>query len=489
MPPAPAVSPRTPVDLGPLASAAVAARVLGPLVAQGAIVRRPRATAWAERRQTDRSAGALLRDLRRQHGGAPVVLRLGPRRLVLPLDAGDVGALLAGSPDPFSPATVEKRAALGHFEPDGVLISPAGRRPARRLLNEQALDTSEPVHRDAAAPRAAVDREAGALLAAVDRTGVLDWETFAPAFWRTVRTVVLGESARDDDRVTDVLATLRRAANWAYLHPRRPRLRAELADRLHAYVRRAEPGSLIAHAAAQADRGVDPAGQVPQWLFAFDAAGAAVLRALAVAAARPAVRDRLRAEAAEGAAGVALQPYARAAVLESVRLWPTTLVVLRDSTAPTTWGGRELPAGTSFAVVSAHVHRDPERLDFADAWAPEAWLDGRADADWGLIPFSGGPVSCPGRNVVLLVAGRAAVPAVRGRPGVPARAGPRHRFAAGDVRPLRRAVPHRRARAGGVLRHPPGGCARVNPWAVRASALVAASQIPEIRTKPVGRQA
>lgn len=404
MPLAPAVSPRTPVDLGPARSAAVAARVLGPLVAQGAIVRRPRATAWAERRQTDRSAGALLRDLRREHGGAPVVLHLGPRRLVLPLDAGDVGALLAGSPEPFSPATVEKRAALGHFEPDAVLISAPGHRPARRLLNEQALDTSEPVHRDAGPLLAAVDREAGALLATVERTGVLDWDAFAPAFWRAVRTVVLGESARDDHRVTDVLWTLRQAANWAYLRPRRPRLRAELADRLHAYVRRAEPGSLIAHAAAaQAQRGVDPAGQVPQWLFAFDAAGAAVVRALAVAAARPAVRDRLRAEAASGAA---MQPYARGAVLESVRLWPTTLVVLRDSTAPTTWGERVLPAGTGFAVVSAHFHRDPERLGIADAWAPEAWLDGRADADWGLLPFSGGPVSCPGRNVVLLVAGR-----------------------------------------------------------------------------------
>ncbi|GIG37604.1 cytochrome P450 [Cellulomonas pakistanensis] len=404
MPVAPAVSPRTPVDLDRVRSAAVAARVLGPLVAQGAIVRRPRATAWAERRQTDRAAGALLRDLRREHDGAPVVLRLGPRRLVLPLDAGDVGALLAGSPDPFSPATVEKRAALGHFEPDSVLISPTDRRPARRLLNEQALDTSEPVHRDADALLAAVDREAAALLAEVDRTGVLDWPTFAPAFWRTVRTVVLGESARDDHRVTDVLWTLRRAANWAYLHPRRPRLRAELADRLHAYVRRAEPGSLIAHAAAaQRDRGVDPVGQVPQWLFAFDAAGAAVLRALAVAAARPAVRERLRGEARSGSS---MQPYARGAVLESVRLWPTTLVVLRDSTAPTTWGRRELPGGTSFAIVSAFAHRDAERLDFADAWSPEAWLDGRADADWGLLPFSGGPVSCPGRNVVLLVAGR-----------------------------------------------------------------------------------
>lgn len=398
------VSPRTPVDLGPARSAAVAARVLAPLVAQGAIVRRPRVTAWAERRQADRSAGALLRALRDEHGGAPVVLRLGPRRVVLPLDPDDVGALLAGSPEPFTPATVEKRAALGHFEPDAVLISPADRRPRRRLLNEQALDTSEPVHHDAEPLLAAVDREAAGVLAAARAAGTLEWDTFAPGFWRMVRTVVLGEGARDDDRVTDLMQQLRSAANWAYLHPGRPRLRAELADRLATYVRRAEPGSLIAHAAAAAEeRGVDPVGQVPQWLFAYDAAGAAVLRALAVAAARPDVRERLRAEAASGRA---MQPYARGAVLESVRLWPTTLVVLRDSTAPTTWGTRELPAGTGFAVVSAYFHRDRDRLAIADAFTPEAWLDGRADADWGLVPFSGGPVSCPGRNVVLLTAGR-----------------------------------------------------------------------------------
>jgi cytochrome P450 len=404
------VSPRTPVDLGPLRSATVAGRVLLPLVAQGAIIRRPRVTAWAERRQTDRSMTALLRDLRRETDGAPVVLDLGPRRVVLPLDPGDVGALLAGSPEPFTPATQEKRAALAHFEPDAVLISPVDRRPRRRLLNEQALDTSEPVHRDAEPLLAAVDREAAELLDTVRGTGTLDWPTFAPAFWRLVRTVVLGESARDDERITELMATLRRAANWAYLHPPRPRLRAELADRLRGYVERAEAGSLIAHAAAASagrtpggGSGVDPAGQVPQWLFAYDAAGAAVLRALAVATARPGVRDRLRAEAASGAA---MQPYARGAVLESVRLWPTTLVVLRDSTAPTTWGERELPAGTGFAVVSAHFHRDRDRLDVADAFTPEAWLDGRADADWGLVPFSGGPVSCPGRNVVLLTAGR-----------------------------------------------------------------------------------
>jgi cytochrome P450 len=422
------VSPRTPVDLGAARSARVAAAVLGPLVAQGAIVRRPRVTAWAERRQTDRAATALLRDLRAEHGGAPLVLRLGPRRVVLPVDPEDVGALLAGSPDPFTPATVEKRAALAHFEPEAVLISPTERRPARRRLNEQALDTSEPVHRDAEPLLAAVDRETAALLAEVRRQGALDWDAFAPAFWRLVRTVVLGASARDDERVTELMATLRKAANWAYLHPPRPALRRELADRLHGYVDRAEPGSLIAHAAAAAGAdGPDPADQVPQWLFAYDAAGAAVLRALAVAASRPAVRDRLRAEAASGAA---MQPYARGAVLESVRLWPTTLVVLRDSTAPTTWGERELPAGTGFAVVSAHFHRDRDRLDIADGFAPEAWLDGRADADWGLVPFSGGPVSCPGRNVVLLTAGR-----LLARLAEPDLVFPRARYLAADPLP------------------------------------------------------
>jgi len=379
----------------------VAGRVLLPLVAQGAIVRRPPVTAWAQRHQVDRSAGALLRRLRDRYDGAPLVLRVGPRRLVLPVHPGDVEALLAGSPEPFSPASREKRAALRHFEPDAVLISAPRARPARRVLNESALDTAEPVHRDATVLLEAVEREARALLARARERGVLDWEGFAPAFWRVVRTVVLGAGGRDDERLTDLMLALRADANWAYLRPRRDRLRAELSARLSAHVRRAEPGSLVARAARAAQgTGVDPAGQVPQWLFAFDAAGAAVMRALAVLAARPGVRQDLHDEAS---AGGAMLPFARACVLESVRLWPTTLVILRDAVAPTVWGRRELPAGTGFAVVSSFFHRDPDRLSFADRFEPQAWLDGRADADWSLVPFSGGPVSCPGRNVVLLV--------------------------------------------------------------------------------------
>lgn len=62
------------------------------------------------------------------------------------LDADDVQRVLAASPEPFATATREKRAALGRFQPHGVLISDAADRPDRRRWNEAVLDTARPVH-------------------------------------------------------------------------------------------------------------------------------------------------------------------------------------------------------------------------------------------------------------------------------------------------------------------------------------------------------
>lgn len=390
----------TPVDLNPAEAARVVTAVLAPLVAQGAIIRRPRATAWAERHQTDRTARKVLAGLRARHDGAPLVLRIGPRRLVVVTEPGDVQRLLEGSPEPFTPANREKIGALRHFQPDGVLISTTTDRRYRRPFNETVLRPEMPVHDDGAAFTDAVRRGAAALARKLHDSGTLDASTFTDTWWEIVLQVVLGPSARTDRELVDVLDALRRDANWSWFHPRDDRLRAELGRRIESYLAVPEPGTLAA--AAHAAGPVTAPGQVPHWLFAFDTAGAATLRALAVVAARPEVRARVLAEVAPGVEP-ALLPYARACVLESLRLWPTTLVVLRDSTGPTTWGERTLPGGTGFAVVSEFFHRDPDRLDHADGFAPEAWLDGRNNADWGLVPFSGGPVSCPGRNVVLLV--------------------------------------------------------------------------------------
>jgi cytochrome P450 len=404
----------TPVDLSAAENARVLGKVLAPLVAQGAIVRRPSVTAWAERHQTDRTAHAVLTELRERYGGAPLVARIGTRRLVVVTEPDDVRRLLEGSPEPFTPATKEKHAALTHFQPEGVLISSTAERWHRRPFNEVVLQTDQPVHDDAAAVVDAVHRGAAQLSQQLASTGRFDAQSFSDAWWGIVLEVVLGSKARGDRELVAVLDALRRDANWSWLRPRRTRLREELEGRIASYVRSPEQGCLAA--AAHRCGPATAVGQVPHWLFAFDAAGAATLRALAMAAARPPVRERLLADAepAGPAAGPvarsasparpALLPYARACVLESLRLWPTTFAVLRDSTGPTDWGERTLPTRTGFAVVSSFFHRDPARLEHADMFVPEAWLDGRNSADRGLIPFSGGPVACPGRNLVLLVA-------------------------------------------------------------------------------------
>jgi hypothetical protein len=122
-----------------------------------------------------------------------------------------------------------------------------------------------PLHRAAAAIADKVRDEADRL----DAGAVLDWPAFEAMFARIARRVVLGDAAGVDTRLTAELNRLRDAANWAYLRPRQEFLRERFQRRVDAYTARAEPGSLAGEmAGTPAAGGVDPAGQVPHWLFA-----------------------------------------------------------------------------------------------------------------------------------------------------------------------------------------------------------------------------
>jgi cytochrome P450 len=216
---------------------------------------------------------------------------------------------------------------------------------------------------------------------------------------------VLGDAARDDDALTGDLARLRSDANWAFLRPRRSRLRERFYARLGGHLARAEPGSLAGvMASTQVNHATAPLQQVPQWLFAFDAAGMATFRALALIAAHPEHAERAREELKDGD-GSARQhlPYLRACILESVRLWPTTPLVLRESVEATTWETGVMPAQTGIILFVPFFHRDDQRLPFAHRFSPELWREDRVE-QWPLIPFSGGPATCPGQNLVLLLA-------------------------------------------------------------------------------------
>jgi cytochrome P450 len=384
----------------------VALQVVLPTLAGGVIKRRPLGLAAAEKLQLDRSAVRLLRRLKSRYGGRPLRLRVPGRSVDLALSGEDVAEVLAGAPTPFSPSTKEKRAALRHFQPHGVLISDAVERRPRRRFNEEVLEPGRPLH-DLAAPfAAAINREASAL----SELAALDWDAFNVAWWRMVRRVTLGESAVGDDELTDMLGRLRKDGNWAYAHPRRDQLLSRFHARLAGYLERAEPGSL-AEAVASASResekdGGEPdkdviADQVAHWLFAFDAAGIVTFRALALLATHPAAMERVREELADVDLTRPDQfTYLRACALESVRLWPTTPALLRESTTDTSWG----PAGTTVLIFAPFFHRDPDTMPYADRFEPEIWLDGTAASNPALVPFSAGPAICPGRDLVLFCA-------------------------------------------------------------------------------------
>lgn len=390
--------------LPPSDTVAVLRDVLIPLAARGLIMRRQRTETWLDRRDADRRAVSRLEELRVRHRGAPIRLRLPSRNVAIILSAADARIVLDGSPEPFATANREKRAALARFQPHGVLISDAVARPGRRRFNEHVLDTPDPVHRRADELLAPVEDEAEALLRAARAAGGLTWSIFAVGWWRLVRRLVLGVSAREDHAVTDLLARLRADANWAYVKPSPHRLGNQFLARVREYLDRAEPGSLAGLIAEQG-RGEHAEDQVAHWLFAFDAAGMASFRALALIDAHPAEAGAIHAELSVSPdLGPHLWPRLQATVLESLRLWPTTPAILRDSTIATEWQNGILPAGSAILIHVPFFHRSEHWLPEADRFAPSLWLEPRDEAASPLLlPFPAGPAGCAGRNLVLLV--------------------------------------------------------------------------------------
>ncbi|MET7329527.1 cytochrome P450 [Nonomuraea sp. NPDC005650] len=357
-----------PSRVTPAEALALAATVALPSIAQGPVARRPFAVRLAELTDADGRAIRLLARLRAGHGDGPLLVRLpGGRWVMLPLASRDVRAVLEDRA--FTPAARGKRGALGHFQPDGVLITrDPDLRERRRALNDQVLGSGF-------CHFARVVEEEAATL---PRYGLLTWPRFHAMHWRIVRRVVLGDGARDDVILTRQLDRLRADANWSDLRGRRTDVFNAFRRRLDGHLARAEPGSLAAVLArAHAAPDVHPEGQVPHWLFAFDGAAMVAYRALALAAAQRGPVDL------------------RATVLESARLWPVTIDIVREAVGPTEW---DIPEGTTVVSHSPYVNR----AEPGDTYRPELWREG--GGEWAGVPFSAGFARCAGEDLVLFTA-------------------------------------------------------------------------------------
>ncbi len=278
------------------------------------------------------------------------------------------------------------------------LISCGAVRAERRQLDETALDTAAPLHHLAGDFARMIAEEAATLADEARPAGRLDAAEFTRWWWLLVRRIVLGDAARNNNSVTDDLWRLRKSGNWSFLGLSHVRLRERFFDRLFTYADVADPQSLIGTLAQLPAHGsVDAVGHVLHWLFAFDAAGMAALRAVAVLATHPEERSRCETGELEQ---LKLRPFLRACVLESIRLWPATPAILRELTANTTFGaGTRFASGSSVLIATPAFQRDPDLLPFANDFVPDIWVDGRPEQYPQLVPFSAGPAECPGRNL------------------------------------------------------------------------------------------
>ena len=190
----------------------VVASVLAPTIAKGVIKRRPSMERMAQRRNLDLKAVKLMQDLRRKYGSGPLLLRLPFRPQILLLDAVDVKQVLKATPLSFSAASTEKRSALTHFEPGNVLISDGARRQELRPVHEQALATNQRVHPLVEKFKRIIDEELEDF-PEMSATKEVGWAEFSLRWFRIVRRITLGDAARDDSELTDLLDALRRRAN------------------------------------------------------------------------------------------------------------------------------------------------------------------------------------------------------------------------------------------------------------------------------------
>jgi hypothetical protein len=363
--------------------------VFVPNAVRGIFRLRPTAVAAATKTDVDRWALGLLEGIRRAHSPGPVWVRVVRDPALLVLAREDVRTVLDGSPDPFAPDPEAKRKGMGHFQPDALTISRDGDWESRRAFAEAVLDTGQAHHRFAKRFAAVAVEESDALLA--DAGAELRWADWHLAFRRITRRMVLGDAARDDEALTDLLAEMMDGANGM---PEEPDERVgEFTGRIAAYLAAAEPGSLAGEAAtAPADAATRPERQLTHWLFASgDTLAANAYRALALLATHGGERARALED----------DRYMDAALSEAMRLWPTTPLLSRETLAETELGGVRVPAGTQILISNLLNHRDRSAISYADRFAPSEWVDGDAASEPFFNFFSSGPQGCPGAGLAV----------------------------------------------------------------------------------------
>ena len=378
---------------------------LAPSLARGLFAPRRGVIKLLTRFDSDARAVAVLKGIREKHGGQGARLLGG--RIVTLWGPDAIGEVLDKSADVYDSGSGAKAKGMCHFQPDALTLSSGFEWKDRRAFNESVLATSEVVH-------PAADRFVGVVADEAEKLGrprYLTWTDWEALFDRVTLRVIFGDSARDDHELTELLEQLMGEANRLVgLSPTDDYY--EFYGRLEAKLKDPEPGSLIARFAdaPQSDT-TRVVHQIPHWIFAMrDTLGANAYRTLAMVVADPAVLARVRDEIGDAdltsGQAVAGLDYLEGCLQETMRLWPTTPLLARETKRETELVGTKLDEGTQVMILNTFNHRDDESVPDANRLKPERWNGNGRDVRFNHL--SNGTQDCPGGPLVSLI-GKAAV--------------------------------------------------------------------------------
>lgn len=342
--------------------------------------------------------------LRKRYRSPYLYLRVLRNKTLLVLDQEGIQRILDHSPAIYADPE-PKRRGMSRFQPGAVTISRGDTWVDRRRFNSGVLATGDAVHPLAGQFLQIVRDECESMCQVAPRHQ--SWKHFARLFERLTLQIIFGRTAVDDVYLTRTLTRLMRNANRARFLPPRRRLLAEYQHAIAGYLRWPQPGSLAALCHQfPATEGTRIESQLTHWIFAMhETLATNTVRALALIAAHPDVYQRLQPELNSAdlsqPATLDAQSYLGGCLQEAMRLWPTTPLLVRETTTADRLGGETIPARSQVLILNSFNHRDRQLHDAADKFAPERWQ--HTPVSYRFNHLSNGTQHCAGKDLALFL--------------------------------------------------------------------------------------
>lgn len=354
---------------------------------------------WAKR-QRDPGAVKFIGGLREKYQRDYLYISMLGKKSLLVLSHEGIKRILDHSPAIYAePKT--KRKGMSHFQPNALTISRGPEWRDRRAFNESVLEFKDGLHPYADGFLQIIRDEV-----AKASNGLRSWDDYQRLFEFIALQVIFGKGKKDTS-LTDDLKAMMHESNPPVVFDRKSKYFDGFYQKIRGHLASPEAGSLVSlckQAPATARTQVE--NQIPHWMFAMkDTLAINTVRALALILSHPEAEERVREEMGQTDLSSAREidglKYLEACLQEAMRLWPSTLMLVRESLAEDNVGGCLIPAGTQVIIHNGFNHRDARTHGFADRFFPETWLKGGVDYHFNHL--SNGAQVCAGKALALFI--------------------------------------------------------------------------------------